>query len=536
MGVQRFLLETDSKAAQTVNNWGETPLHQYLSHCGFASNPTDDIDEISEILDEGTPFKLHFGCRGSIADDKDTGKKILPMLNFLDALLEANPMSISTTNYLQALPLHEACTLSQVSNSPADLSAPMDAIVNFSMEENELELFRKKKTMRLKGHSLVVKKLVDHYPNALMELDNMGRIPLCRTIQSMHCGTDIVEILLEEMEAFLKLKTRMKTGEVRSLSLLRMVIMGKLNPYLETDGYFKHIELQNLLPPIEELWKVMLTARQILEPVSCEMNQRVASISRIIECKLSAYKRCVSIDKQIHRQHQMREQKIAFLLAKQIGDVWDKAVLLILASYRGTAQYIRNSMKKKGIIHAAAFCAVPRCILNMAVRMYPDELTDKDENGDTPLSIVLSRPKACKSIYGWGRSDDIRDQNAREIEAMDMMQTVLWADPGAAAVESSNGRLPLHLAIDNGLHWNDGIQDIFKANPTAVSVRDPITRLFPFMHASIKHCDAQVDRYTQEDHPGSEDMQASIEPDHILTTSYELLRATPANLNALKLH
>jgi len=280
----------------------------------------------------------------------------------------------------------------------------------------------------------------------------------------------------------------------------------------------------------------MLTARQILEPVSCEMNQRVASISRIIECKLSAYKRCVSIDKQIHRQHQMREQKIAFLLAKQIGDVWDKAVLLILASYRGTAQYIRNSMKKKGIIHAAAFCAVPRCILNMAVRMYPDELTDKDENGDTPLSIVLSRPKACKSIYGWGRSDDIRDQNAREIEAMDMMQTVLWADPGAAAVESSNGRLPLHLAIDNGLHWNDGIQDIFKANPTAVSVRDPITRLFPFMHASIKHCDAQVDRYTQEDHPGSEDMQASIEPDHILTTSYELLRANPANLNALKLH
>lgn len=529
--VQRFLLEADSKAAQTMNNWGETPLHQFLSHCGFASNPTDDIDEISEILDEGTPFKLHFGCRGSIADT-DKGEKILPMIKFLDALLEANPKSISTTNYLQALPLHEACTLSQVSNSPADLSAPMDAIVHFSMEENELELLRKKKAMRLKGHSLVVKKLVDHYPKALMELDNEGRIPLCRAIQSMHCGTDIVEILLEEIEMYFKVETRLKAGKVRSLALLRTVIMGKSNPYLETDACFKDMQLQNLLSPIEELWKVMLTARQILEPVSCVMNQRVASISRIIQCKLSAYKRCVSIDRHAHRQHQMKEQKVAFLLAKQIGDVWDKAVLLILASYRGTVQCIQDSIKKRGIIHAAAFCSVPRCILNMAVRMYPDELTEKDENGDTPLSILLSRPKPCKSTCGWGRSDDIRLQDAREIEAMDMMQTILWADPAAAAVPSLNGRLPLHLAIDNGLNWADGIQDIFKANPSAVLVRDPITRLFPFMQASIKTSDNQVDTCTQEEaHPRLENkMQVSIETDYILTTTYELLRANPANL------
>jgi len=535
---QRFLLEADSEAAQTMNNWGETPLSQFLSHCGFASNPTDDIDEICEILDEGTPFKLHFGCRGPIAmpADKDMGKKILPMLKFLDALLEANPKSISTTNYLQALPLHEACTLSQVSNSPADLSAPMDAIVNFSVEENELEVLRKKKNMRLKGHSLVVKKLVDHYPKALMKVDNMGRIPLCRAIQSMHCGTDIVEILLEEMEIFLRLKTRMNAGEDKSLSLLRMVIMGQSNPYVETDACFKDKQLQNIRSPIEELWKVLLTARQILEPLSCEKNQRVASISRIIESKLDAYKRCASIDRQTHRQHQIREQKVAFLLAKQIVDIWDKAVILILASYRGTAQGIQNSMKEKGIIHAAAFCAVPRCMLNMAVRMYPDELTEKDENGDTPLSILLSRHKPCKSMYGWGRSDDIREQDVREIESMDIIQTVLWADPDAAALPSSNGRLPLHLAIDQGLHWIDGIQDIFMAYPNAVSIRDPITRLFPFMHASMKHSDAQLDTCTQKGNPRSEDeLQVSLEPDHILTTAYELLRSNPANLNGIRL-
>jgi len=131
-----------------------------------------------------------------------------------------------------------------------------------------------------------------------MKVDNMGRIPLCRAIQSMHCGTDIVEILLEEMEIFLRLKTRMNAGEDKSLSLLRMVIMGQSNPYVETDACFKDKQLQNILSPIEELWKVLLTARQILEPLSCEKNQRVASISRIIESKLDAYKRCASIDRQ----------------------------------------------------------------------------------------------------------------------------------------------------------------------------------------------------------------------------------------------
>jgi len=532
--VQNFVLEADSKAADALNNWGETPLHQFLSHCGFASKQTDDVDAINEILDEGTLFKLHFGCRDSEIETgvKDKGERISPVLQFLDALLEANPDMIYTANYLKALPLHEACTLSQLSNSPTDLSAPMDTLVNFLMEEDELDLLKRKKTMLSKGHSLVVKRLLEYYPTALMEPDNMGRIPLCRAIQSMHCGADIVETLLREMEIVLKRQRRTKSGVAKLPSLLRMAIMGKLNPFQEADGIIKGKQSQNIISPMEELWKIVLAPRQILEPISSEINTGVASVSYIIESKLSPFERRVLIDKQAHHETQMREREAASLLAKQIGHIWEKAVHLIHASYRGTVQCIPDPMKKKGVTHAAAFCAVPRCIMNIVVRLYPDELTEEDANGDTPLSILLRHPKSCRSDLGWDTNDDVSEQDVNDIEAMNMLQTVLWANPSAAAVANRDGRLPLHLAIANGVQWSNGIQDIFLANPSAVSIRDPITRLFPFMHASVNDSDTQLDARMQEQAPTSEEeLRAQLEPDHILTTAYELLRANPANLN-----
>lgn len=381
--------------------------------------------------------------------------------------------------------------------------------------------------MLAKGHSLIVKRLLEYYPNALMEPDNMGRIPLCRAIMSVHCGADIVETLLREMEILLKRQRHTNTVVPKPLSLLRVAIMGKLNPCLEPDGIIKNEQSPNIISPMEELWKILLKPRQILEPISSEINVGLVSMSHIIESKLSPFERYVCADRQAHHEIQMREQEVASLLAKQIGHIWEKAVHLILASYQG----IQDPIKKKSVIHAAAFCVVPRCILNMAVRLYPDELTEEDENGDTPLSILLRCPNSCRSDLGWENDDDGK-QGVNGINTLDMIQTVLWANHSAAAVANRDGRLPLHLAIANGVQWSNGVQDIFLANPSAVSIRDPITRLFPFMHASANDSDTQLDaRMWEKCLTSEEELQAKIEPDHILTTVYELLRSNPANLN-----
>jgi len=99
----------------------------------------------------------------------------------------------------------------------------------------------------------------------------------------------------------------------------------------------------------------------------------------------------------------------------------------------------------------------------------------------------------------------------------------LWADPSAAAVANRDGRLPLHLAIDNGIDWSTGIQDLFLANPSAASIRDPVTQLFPFMYASIHDSAVKLDICMQKETPIPEEtVPTSIEPDHILTTTYEI--------------
>lgn len=159
----------------------------------------------------------------------------------------------------------------------------------------------------------------------------------------------------------------------------------------------------------------------------------------------------------------------------------------------------------------------------MAVRLYPEELIEEDENGDTPLSIFLSCHKACGNALGWDNDEGVVDRGKCGIKAMDMLQTVLWADPSAAAVANRDGRLPLHLAIDNGIDWSTGIQNLFLANPSAASIRDPVTQLFPFMYASIHDSAVKLDICMQKETPIPEEtVPTSIEPDHILTTTYEI--------------
>ena len=48
-----------------------------------------------------------------------------------------------------------------------------------------------------------------------------------------------------------------------------------------------------------------------------------------------------------------------------------------------------------------------------------------------------------------------------------------------------DGRLPLHLALENGMDWEDGVEDIMLYAPRAVSTRDVKTRFYPFMQAAV---------------------------------------------------
>ena len=63
------------------------------------------------------------------------------------------------------------------------------------------------------------------------------------------------------------------------------------------------------------------------------------------------------------------------------------------------------------------------------------------------------------------------------------IRQVLEACPDIPRTTDGDGRLSLHYAVGASSASYEAIMDIFNANPKAASVRDPASRLFPFMLA-----------------------------------------------------
>mmetsp|Transcript_6202 Transcript_6202/g.9043 ORF Transcript_6202/g.9043 Transcript_6202/m.9043 type:complete len:392 (-) Transcript_6202:1667-2842(-) len=78
-----------------------------------------------------------------------------------------------------------------------------------------------------------------------------------------------------------------------------------------------------------------------------------------------------------------------------------------------------------------------------------------------------------------------------------------------AAHHDANGRLCLHLAIENGYTWNTAVKDLYEAARQAMETRDLNTRLYPFMSAAV------------------------VEENSDTGTVFELLRADPSSLTTM---
>jgi len=170
-------------------------------------------------------------------------------------------------------------------------------------------------------------------------------------------------------------------------------------------------------------------------------------------------------------------------LASCIGSLWEKTLLFVQADSMGTLDPIPFSFT-----HAAIRLKIPYCAIMLAVNLHPEELCQLDNKGRTPL--VLALENKMKNYYG-----------------QPLLELLLKKQPSAASIADHQGRLPLHLALAQEcsyyLSWDEGIKSIFASEPRAVSARDPLTKLYPFMMAAVN------DRGNP-------------------TTTFELLRSDPA--------
>jgi hypothetical protein len=469
--VQQFLLEADSTCASISNNWGETPLHQFVRHCGFPETVTAAASDTTTITCE------------------TTNSKMAPSIQFLDGLIQAHPKSVEAVNYLNQLPLHEACLLPPSENRIKDntgLSIPYSNLsmrqlgVNFAKTSTSSSTLPQERTKldstpasySAQVHFHVIERLLEAYEEGVLVLDSKGRSPLCRAVQSIRCSPTIVKRLLEQMEV---LFTKRNKGPVSIL--LRRAILGwdANDEKWERNGSRSEQEDKGMgiVSPLKELWDIVKEPRRLDDNIPwLNHSEPTISIGQIINFTLESHMQSPTRSRDDKDGSLVQEMKgKACLLTNQIGLVWEKVMVLLCTAYHGSVTFQQGRE-----IHAAIYCGAPRCIMRLALCQYNEQLVEVDNNGDTPLSLAISRHRETSWATEIKREETDDDMN--------MLQMILWADPISASIPNKSGRLPLHSAIDNGICWRNGTEDILKENPDAASVRDEVTGLFPFMLAS----------------------------------------------------
>jgi hypothetical protein len=90
------------------------------------------------------------------------------------------------------------------------------------------------------------------------------------------------------------------------------------------------------------------------------------------------------------------------------------------------------------------------------------------------LHIAASTLVEKQRIPRWGRC-----------YAKEALVVLLDAYPQAACVANGNGRLALHVALENGRSWNSGIRKLVDAAPRALETRDVKTHFYPVQLAAM---------------------------------------------------
>ena len=212
-------------------------------------------------------------------------------------------------------------------------------------------------------------------------------------------------------------------------------------------------------------------------------------------------------------------------LTGELGEAWRKTELLLHCAYHGKLDD-NHKFGSTGVVHAAAAVDCPRAVVKIAARIFPHQLAKRDKNGLTPLLIAAQAPifkdrdlsddaylfeDVVHGDESSGSDDDDEEQPSDTQPSV--IEILLQANQGdasaAACFADPSGRLPLHLALDSGKKWNQGVHDLAQVHPEGLAYVDRTCNLYPFMLA------AKGDRSD-------------------LNTVYEVLRFNPSILSDLR--
>lgn len=163
-------------------------------------------------------------------------------------------------------------------------------------------------------------------------------------------------------------------------------------------------------------------------------------------------------------------------------------------------------------LHTATQCpSCPPSLFPHLLQVYKEQVLVQDEDGRLPLAVACLDPISNRSVGG-----------------LTKVNLLLAEHPAAAEVPDYSGRLPVFIALESGLVWEEGIDRLIALAPKSLVLRDPVTRLPAFLLAATGS-ERRVRRFV-EDKSSSADHESYAGDARSLSTIFSLLRADPAQL------
>jgi len=289
--------------------------------------------------------------------------------------------------------------------------------------------------------------LIESYPQACLIQDRRGYTPLHYACLN-NCSIKILEVLIEAAPgAILSQNHEGHSPLFISLSVGAPIQVIRL--ILRTKPQAVHIRDIRGVSPLELAWLLLISGKDIVAKDS-QKEQRSATNNRSI---LSFAKSSTGLS----------------------GDarLWvAKIDILLRAAFHDQVDQPLPKGRHWRAVHAASMgSSCPPEILRFATQILPNEPSVRNEAGDYPIHI------AAKAL-------PYTTNTPPELASSESIDLLLKLYPDGAMHMNKKGSLPLHIALENCKTWDHGILSLLDAFPESLWMRDPTTKMFPFMIAA----------------------------------------------------